>query len=105
MLEVKHRLGYLPRFRSGEPHHANTATPGRCRDSDDSVVEVHRVIVAGDATTFSISAFSSSYDSTPGWYIATLPARSSSTSVGVVEAPYMSKLYLLMGTGMSSRPA
>lgn len=44
------------------------------------------------ATTFSISAFSRSYGTAPGWYQATLPARSSNTSVGVVEAPYVSKL-------------
>ena len=37
--------------------------------------------------TFSISAFSVSYVTAPGWYQATFPARSSSTSVGVVEAP------------------
>ena len=53
------------------------------------------------ATTISISAFSWSYGSAPGWYMATLPVRSSSTSVGVVDAPYASKLDLLIGTGMS----
>lgn len=39
------------------------------------------------ATTFSIFARKSPYGSAPGWYMATFPARSSSTSVGVVEAP------------------
>jgi hypothetical protein len=39
------------------------------------------------ATTFSISALNSAYCSAPGWYIATFPARSNSTSVGVVDAP------------------
>ncbi len=55
-------------------------------------------------TTFSISARSWSYGTAPGWYQATLPARSSSTKVGVVEAPYTSKLCVLMGTGISSNP-
>jgi hypothetical protein len=56
------------------------------------------------ATTFSISPRNSLYGTAPGWYQATLPSRSSSTSVGVVDAPYTSKLYVLMGTGMSSNP-
>ncbi len=56
------------------------------------------------AITFSISSRSSAYGTAPGWYQATFPARSSSTSVGVVDAPYISKLYLLTGTGMSSSP-
>ncbi len=38
-------------------------------------------------TTFSISAFNSPYGTAPGWYQATFPALSSSTKVGVVEAP------------------
>ena len=37
--------------------------------------------------TFKISARKSSYKSAPGWYIATFPVGSSSTSVGVVEQP------------------
>jgi hypothetical protein len=37
--------------------------------------------------TFSISPRNVSYGTAPGWYQATFPARSSNTSVGVVDAP------------------
>ena len=106
VLKPQYRLGDLTRLGPGDTHHANAAAPWRRRDGDDCIVKIHRAIVAGyRATTFSISIFSWSYGRAPGWYRATLPVRSSNTNVGVVEAPYISKLYLLMGTGISSRPA
>ncbi len=58
MFEPQHWRRDRPRLRARESHNSNAAAPGRRRDGDDSVVEIHRAIVAGDATTFSISAFS-----------------------------------------------
>src|SRR5580693_3963140 len=58
MVEPQHWTGDFACPRPGDAHHSNAATPRRCGDSNDRIVKVHRAIVAGDATTFSISAFS-----------------------------------------------
>ncbi len=66
---------YRPTARPSESGTRSVLTFGSLRNS------LYR------ATTFSISARNSAYGSAPGWYMATFPVRSSSTSVGVVEAP------------------
>ena len=58
MLEPQHGISDFARLRPGNAHHADAATAGWRGDGDDRIVKVHRAIVAGEATTFSISAFS-----------------------------------------------
>ena len=71
--------GFSPCKAAAETVPSNPSSQHRCSDA--------LIRTSYRATTFSISAFSWSYGSAPGWYIATFPVRSSSTSVGVVEAP------------------
>jgi carbonic anhydrase len=47
MPQPQHRRRNLPRSYSRQAHHANAATPGRRRDRNDGVIEVHALIVTG----------------------------------------------------------
>ena len=45
MPQPQHGLGDFPRIRAGEAHHADAAAAGRRGGGDDSVVEVHQIIL------------------------------------------------------------
>jgi hypothetical protein len=46
MLQPQHRLRNLTRTRSRKPYHSYATAPGRRRNSNNRIVEVHRAIVA-----------------------------------------------------------
>jgi hypothetical protein len=45
MLQPKHGFGNRPSIRARQTHHADPTAPGRSRNRDDGVVQVHAKIV------------------------------------------------------------
>jgi len=77
--------------RSEGPMHSAGSTGAASDSIDPSAQRARLRMTSAGGThhraTFSISSFNSAYGTAPGWYHATFPALSNSTSVGVVDAP------------------